>query len=1398
MNGEKNEDYRMQVTKPDIQAIFNEAIALASDEDRARYLDEACGGDLPLRTRAEALLNAHSEAGGFFGGKSSADVMTQAQAFTEVSGAVIGPYKLLQEIGEGGMGTVFMAEQTEPVQRKVALKLVKPGMDSRQVVARFEAERQALAMMDHPHIAKVLDAGATDAGRPFFVMELVKGIPITKFCDEHHLTPRERLELFIPVCQAVQHAHQKGIIHRDLKPSNVLIALYDGRPVPKVIDFGVAKATGQKLTERTMFTQLGQIVGTLEYMSPEQAEVNQLDIDTRSDIYSLGVLLYELLTGTTPFEKKRLREAAFDELLRIIREEEPPKPSTRLSATDELPSIAANRKTEPRKLSGLVRGELDWIVMRALEKDRDRRYATANGFAADVQRYLADEPVEACAPSVGYRLRKFVRRNRAAVLTAMAILFVLVAGIAGTTFGLIRAEIRRAEADDARANEAAQRSIADAQRKKAEQAEADTLADYRASSDEAIEQLIGSKPSLGTQEKAYLEKTLKRWQAFAARQGGDELSRYIRAEGHYRVAYLWAKLGQREKSRTEFVTARDLRKKLTDDFPGKSQYRHELAFTQLNLGLQLEGLGLRDQALTEYESARDILQKLTAAFPKARSYQRDLASSHSRLGALLDGLGQFDAARTHYETARDLQQELADAFPAVPTYGQGLVRVHADLGYHLCKVRRYGAARTEFEIARDLQQKLVDASPEVIEYQDSLAAVQMNLGLLLNDMGQRNAARTEYESARDRIKKLAAAFPAVPRYQTMLAAVHANLANLLISLGQRDAAGVEHEAALDLDKKLAVAFPSEPEYQIGLGGGYCNYGNLIAGEGRLADSLQWYDLAIRTLTPVYEQDRRAVTAREFLRNSHLGRASAYGRLKKHAEAAKDWDKIFELDPNNVELYSGRGRDLIDQKLLDEAVTAFRTALEVDPKHVNAYLGLGRALFDQNKLDEAVAVYLKAVEVAPKRSTPLVGLGATLRGQKKFAEALAVFRKATVLDPNDANAQSYLGLALSEQRRWVEARAVLERAVNIKPDFAWPRANLAWILANSPDPGIHDLPRALEHAQKATELEPNNRLRWNHLGAIQYRAGMYQQVLETLHKAEQMEQAPDEYHRVYLVLANWRLDKKHEALKYWVQFVPWMDRAAPALAQDEPLHYEELRNLRAEAEGLLGEFRDLETACREVLRAEPKAAIAQYALANSFAGSRQWAKSAAAYIIALDLEEPVTLPTWFDAACTILHAGNTDGYRKLCETMAQRYGQSQKPHEIAFLAHVCVLAPNGLVESGRIVQLAEQRIALTAGIQGHKLWSTHILGLALYRAGEYEKAVATLEAGQKEPDLTSEVKMSNWLTLAMTRHRLGQGPEAAAALQSARKILTTEKRELDRQNLIVQILFREAESLLGKQ
>jgi serine/threonine protein kinase/WD40 repeat protein len=458
-----------------VESIFNAALPLA-DAERQAYLATACGSDTALRSRVEALLTAHRENPASFLQPDDSKTFTShpSAPLAERPGTMIGPYKLLEQIGEGGFGVVYMAEQERPIRRKVALKIIKPGMDTRQVIARFEAERQALALMDHPNIAQVFDAGETASGRPYFVMELVKGMPITAYCDQGKLGLKERLELFVHVCQAVQHAHHKGIVHRDIKPSNILVTLHDGVPVVKVIDFGIAKAMGQeltdKLTDKTLFTGFAQVLGTPLYASPEQVALGGLDIDTRTDVYSLGVLLYELLTGTTPFEKERLQKAAFEEMRRIVREEEPPRPSTRMTTVGERSTmIAAQRGSVPRRLAQVFRGELDWVVMKALEKDRVRRYETPVAFAGDIARYLANDPVEARPPTAVYRMGKFVRRHKwgatvAAAGVAVLVLIAVGSALAAREFWIQEQEKEKQRAAavraEARADQEAQSAVA--------------------------------------------------------------------------------------------------------------------------------------------------------------------------------------------------------------------------------------------------------------------------------------------------------------------------------------------------------------------------------------------------------------------------------------------------------------------------------------------------------------------------------------------------------------------------------------------------------------------------------------------------------------------------------------------------------------------------------------------------------------------------------------------------------------------------------------------------------------------------------------------------------------------------------------------------------------------------
>jgi serine/threonine protein kinase/tetratricopeptide (TPR) repeat protein len=653
--------------------VFTNALKRATPAERAAYLDEACAGNPQLRAGVEALLRVHTNDPGFLeqpigsferttdvaAADSTGGEQPLERGAEEKPGVVLaGRFKVLEQIGEGGMGTVWMAQQTEPVKRLVALKVIKPGMDSKQVLARFEAERQALALMDHPNIARVLDAGTTATGRPYFVMELVKGVPLTKYCDEHRLTPRQRLELLIPVCQAIQHAHQKGIIHRDIKPSNILIALYDGKPVPKVIDFGIAKATGQQLTEHTLVTGFGAVVGTLEYMSPEQAEFNQLDVDTRSDIYSLGVLLYELLTGSTPLEKNRLKEAALLEVLRVIREEEPPRPSTRLSTTDQLPRVAANRGLEPKRLSGLVRGELDWIVMKALEKDRNRRYETANSLALDLQRYLADEPVAAGPPSNTYRLKKFLRRNRGPVLAAAFVLVTLVGGIIGTTAGLFRAlaaegnereqrelaNQRRVEAEKAREKEATERARAE-QEKHVAQAVRDFLR-YKLLGQAAVREqadtlLRAGRDTAEAKENPTVRELLDR----AARELTPEKieSQFpkqplVQAEVLHTIGITYALIGDYRPAITHLQRAYELRRGLGDDF---------------QTGIALNNLGTVYNSNGEYQRAADLFERLRDTFtsrygpedPNTLTAMANLAIAYQATGRLAEAITLLERVR---------------------------------------------------------------------------------------------------------------------------------------------------------------------------------------------------------------------------------------------------------------------------------------------------------------------------------------------------------------------------------------------------------------------------------------------------------------------------------------------------------------------------------------------------------------------------------------------------------------------------------------------------------------------------------------------------------------------------------------------------------------------------------
>lgn len=719
----------------------------------------------------------------------------------ESPGDQIGPYKLLQQIGEGGMGVVYMAEQKEPVKRRVALKVIKPGMDSRQVIARFEAERQALAMMDHPNIARVLDAGQTDSGRPYFVMELVNGIPVTEYCDEQRLTPTERLRLFVPICHAVQHAHQKGVIHRDLKPSNILVALYDGQAVPKVIDFGVAKATSQSLTEKTLFTQFGQTVGTLEYMSPEQAERNQLDVDTRSDIYSLGVVLYELLVGDTPFGRGRLRSAAFHEMLRILREEDPPRPSTKLSTSKSLPTIAANRRVEPASLTGALRGDLDWIVMKALEKDRSRRYETASALADDIDRYLADDVVFARPPSRAYRLRKFAHRNRALLTGIVAVLLALLLGLIGVSWQLVRVQHAERAAQD-------ERRIAEQERAEAEAARAVAAANLlkaRSAVSELVDVAtkLAEVPETDAIRRELVDSALAYYKDFLLANRDNPKMRADVASTYFHVAMLQQELGQWHDSLASLEQSLDLLPDVVEGSQPSSELQRTLADVYLGRGVAHRRLGDIQDAVADLRTATEIREALVAATDQ-NSDQIDLARDYHNLAIVLNEEGDGELAFEFGDRSLRIAQKVLGTDPDNYDYRTRVARGCGFLGMLKAEQAAWGEAESYFRVCSEMHTKLLADRPDDHDCRRRIAVTHGWLANLAAHKEDFEAALQHSLRATDIGENLVQSFPTRYRYRAELANHYLTLASTHNAMGTRSAAMIAYQNSIDLARGLAA------------------------------------------------------------------------------------------------------------------------------------------------------------------------------------------------------------------------------------------------------------------------------------------------------------------------------------------------------------------------------------------------------------------------------------------------------------------------------------------------------------------------------------------------------------------------------------------------------------------
>jgi serine/threonine protein kinase/Flp pilus assembly protein TadD len=1105
-----------------IDEIFWGALQLASEEERRTYLDRACGPDQHLRQLVEKLLRAQPKAAAFLEQPFTGPQATVDEAIIERPGTVIGPYKLMEQIGEGGMGLVFVAEQKQPLRRQVALKVIKPGMDTRQVVARFEAERQALALMDHPNIAKVHDGGETASGRPFFVMELVKGEPITEYCDQNQVPIRERLKLFLDACAAVQHAHQKGIIHRDIKPSNVLVMSNDGTPLVKVIDFGIAKAVGQQLTDKTIYTQFTQLVGTPLYMSPEQAGQSGMDVDTRTDIYALGVLLHELLTGTTPFDKERFKDAAYDEIRRVIREEEPPKPSTRISTLGQTATtISTQRKSEPKQLSRLLRGELDWIVMKALEKDRNLRYETASALAADVQRYLHDEPVQACPPSALYRFRKFARRYRVPLVMATLSATMLVLAVVGLVVSNLL--ITR------------QRDVAQTQRRLARNAVDKMFT-------QVAEQWLAHRAGLEPLQRDFLEEALHFYQDLAEEVNADPEVRLETANAYRRVGEIYDRLGwshrgaevfnRRQENNDEirlfdetgetsktvdaFQRALALLEPLATEFPSEPRFREGLARALEGYASALLNVGRRSEAVRAQRRAVQLWVELVDQSPGVPTCQQELARSYNKLGIALFESGQSKSSAEACRKARQLFEALPANIANLPVCRSELCSSVLNLYFALARLdRRQEAEKTIYQ-AVALHEKLVSDFPYEPSYQYDLGMAHYRLGCCIADTRPAEA-EVALRKAMSIGEQVMIHSPSVATYRGLPQEATQTLAFLVRRQGRLQE-GVELlQRAMGILEKLA-AETNDPAYPQHLAWTYKERGQLYGGEQHEKAQADF-----RRALEIYT---------EFL-NTHpnqagdwAGRSGIYVLLGDWDRATADLSKAIQISPDQWWLRQGRCSNYIRLHQYEQALADASKGIELNDKVWRLWQLRGDAYAGLQQQEKARADYARAEELKAE---------AGKEAFEECKEAIAVLPKA-VADFNRAEDRWQLGYRYgvfagllkklgqpqkSETARR-EALAVWQKLVADYPEVA----DYRWHLARN----HHELGAVLRDTGRRAEAEQAHRealVHWEKLASDYPRNTDYFYHLcsscdlaDILQQDGQQAQAQDAWRQSLVALNKW--------------------------------------------------------------------------------------------------------------------------------------------------------------------------------------------------------------------------------------------------------------------------------------